>query len=257
MNARIRWSLGVLGLLAVLALAAPLQVLVGDFHGLNVREHQPMKVAAMEGLWETTRGAPLVAFAIPDQEAQANRFAIEIPKIASLILTHDLDGEVKGLKEVAPELQPPVVPVFFGFRLMVGLGFWFLLLGALGVVAWMRGRLEQSPRLLTAFMLSTPLGFIATLAGWIVAETGRQPWLVHDLIRTADGVSPVPAASVAVSLALFVVVYGILFAAYLYFVLALVRKGPSLPSKHPEAIRGARPGELLPDNSAKLAEEAV
>ena len=234
--------------LVALALATPTQIVVGDFHGLNVREHQPMKVAAMEGLWQTTQGAPLVLFALPDQDAQTNHYALEIPKLASLILTHDLDGEVKGLNEVAAEMQPPVIPVFFGFRIMVGLGFWFLLLTALGLWCWMRGRLEQSPRLLQAFMLSTPLGFIATLAGWIVAETGRQPWLVHGLIRTAEGISPVPAASVAVSLALFVIVYGILLIAYLYFVLALVRKGPALPAVHLEAIRGARPGELLPDD---------
>lgn len=242
--------------LAVLAIAAPTQIVLGDFHGLNVREHQPMKVAAMEGLWTTTRGAPLVAFAWPDQAAQENRYAIEIPKLASLILTHDLDGEVLGLNEVAREMQPPVVPVFFGFRVMVGLGFWFLLLGAWGVWRWMRGRLERSQRLLQALMLSTPLGFIATLAGWIVAETGRQPWLVHELILTADGLSPVPAAAVAVSLTLFVLVYSLLLVSYLYFVLALVRKGPTLPSRHPEAIRGARPGELLPENSATLSEEA-
>ncbi|MFC4253492.1 cytochrome ubiquinol oxidase subunit I [Sinimarinibacterium flocculans] len=235
--------------IAVLALAAPAQIVVGDFHGLNVREHQPMKVAAMEGLWETTRGAPLVAFAWPDQAAQTNRFAVEIPKLASLILTHELDGEVLGLSEVPLAQQPPVLPVFFGFRLMVGLGFVFVLLGASGVWTWLRGRLDDATRLQQAFMLATPLGFVATLAGWIVAETGRQPWLVNGMIRTADGVSPIPAASVAVSLALFVLVYGLLFAAYLYFVFKLVRKGPALPETHLEAMRGARPGELLIDEA--------
>ncbi|HEY0975815.1 MAG TPA: cytochrome ubiquinol oxidase subunit I [Solimonas sp.] len=252
LSRRIYREAGLAGLktaLAALAIAAPIQIVVGDMHGLNVREHQPMKVAAMEGLWETTRGAPLVAFAIPDQAAQTNRYAIEIPKLASLILTHDLDGEVKGLNEVAPEMQPPVIPVFFGFRLMVGLGFWFLLLGVLGVWAWKRGALERSPRLLKTFVLSTPMGFIATLAGWIVAETGRQPWLIHEQILTRDGISPVPASVVATSLTLFVLVYGLLFAVYLYFVLALVRKGPALPDKHPEAIRGARPGELLSETA--------
>ncbi|MES0873395.1 cytochrome ubiquinol oxidase subunit I [Sinimarinibacterium thermocellulolyticum] len=235
--------------IAVLAVAAPAQVVVGDLHGLNVREHQPMKVAAMEGLWQTTRGAPLVAFAWPDQDAQTNRYAIEIPKLASLILTHDADGEVLGLNEVPRAEQPPVLPVFFGFRLMVGLGVIFVLLAACGVWTWLRGRLDAAARLQQAFMLATPLGFVATLAGWIVAETGRQPYLVHGMIRTADGVSPIPAASVAISLTLFVLVYGLLFAAYLYFVLKLVRKGPALPDKHLEAIRGARPGELLIDDA--------
>jgi cytochrome d ubiquinol oxidase subunit I len=235
--------------IAVLAIAAPAQIVVGDLHGLNVREHQPMKVAAMEGLWQTTRGAPLVAFAWPDQDAQTNRYAIEIPKLASLILTHELDGEVLGLNEVPRAEQPPVLPVFFGFRLMVGLGFVFVLLAVLGVWTWLRGRLDQAARLQQAFMLATPLGFVATLAGWIVAETGRQPWLVNGMIRTADGVSPIAAASVAVSLTLFVVVYGLLFVAYLYFVLKLVGKGPAIPDKHLEAIRGARPGELLIDEN--------
>jgi cytochrome bd ubiquinol oxidase subunit I len=235
--------------IAVLAVLAPTQVVVGDLHGLNVREYQPMKVAAMEGLWATTSGAPLVLFAWPDQDAQTNRYAVEIPKLASLILTRELDGEVLGLNEVPRADQPPVVPVFFGFRLMVGLGFVFVLLGVWGAWSWWRGRLDRATHLQQAFMLATPTGFVATLAGWIVAETGRQPWVVHGLLRTADSVSPIPAASVAVSLALFVVVYGLLFAAYLYFVFKLVRKGPSLPEKHLEAIRGARPGELLIDEA--------
>ncbi len=236
--------------LLVLAVLAPAQVVVGDFNGLNVREHQPMKVAAMEGLWQTTRGAPLVAFAWPDQGAQTNRFAIEIPRLASLILTHELDGEVLGLDAVARADQPPVMPVFFGFRLMVGLGLLFVLLGVWGIWTWRRGRLDQATRLQQALVLATPLGFAATLSGWIVAETGRQPWVVHGLLRTADGVSPVPAANVAVSLTLFVLVYGLLFAAYLYFVFRLVHKGQALPEKHLAAIRGARPGELLIDEPA-------
>ncbi|SFF37148.1 cytochrome bd-I ubiquinol oxidase subunit 1 apoprotein [Fontimonas thermophila] len=235
--------------IAVLAVAAPAQIVVGDLHGLNVRAHQPMKVAAMEALWETTRGAPLVAFAWPDQDAQTNRYAIEIPKLASLILTHDADGEVRGLNEVPRADQPPVLPVFFGFRLMVGLGVVFVVLALWGVWSAWRGRLDADTRLQRAFMAATPLGFVATVAGWIVAETGRQPWLIHGMIRTADGISPIPATNVAFSLTLFVLVYGFLFAVYLYFVLALVRKGPVLPQTHLEAIRGARPGELLIDAS--------
>ena len=243
---------GIKAAITALALAAPLQIAAGDLHGLNVREHQPMKVAAMEGLWETRHGAPLLVFALPDQAQQKNHFAIEIPKLGSIILAHDPDGEILGLDEVAPADQPPVIPVFFGFRVMVGLGLWFLLLAALGVLTWMRGRLERASMLRRLLMFSTPLGFVATLAGWIVAETGRQPWTVHGMIRTADSLSPVPAAAVATSLALFVVVYGVLLASYLYFVLALVRRGPALPTDHPEAIRGARAGELLPANPQEV-----
>lgn len=235
--------------LSILIVAAPLQLFAGDQHGLNVREHQPMKVAAMEGLWQTRSDVPLVLFAIPDQKAQDNRYEVAIPKIASLILTHDLHGTVQGLGEVAPELQPPVIPVFFGFRLMVGLGFWFLFLALWGTVQRVRGRLEDSPRLLLALVLSTPLGFVATVAGWIVAETGRQPWLVHGLIRTAEGVSPVSAAAVATSLGLFVVVYGLLMFTYLYFVLNIVSKGPALPARHQKAMRGGRPAELVPETA--------
>lgn len=238
---------GLRSAISVLAVAAPLQILAGDLHGLNVREHQPVKVAAMEGLWETTRGAPLLLFAIPDQAAQSNAFEIRIPKVASLILTHSLDGEVQGLGSVAPDRQPPVLPVFFGFRVMVGLGFLFLLLGAWGLWRWIGGKLESDRWLLRALMGSTPLGFVATLAGWIVAETGRQPWLVYGLITTRDGVSNLPAASVATSLTLFVIVYGLLLCAYLYYVFVLVRTGPNLPMTHPEAIRGARPAELTQD----------
>ncbi|MGQ0698499.1 MAG: cytochrome ubiquinol oxidase subunit I [Panacagrimonas sp.] len=238
---------GLRSAISMLAIAAPLQILAGDLHGLNVREHQPMKVAAMEGLWETTRGAPLVLFAVPDQAAQDNRFEIAIPKIASLILTHSLDGEVRGLKEVAPDEQPPVLPVFFGFRVMVALGVLFLMLGAWGSWRWIGGRLETDRWLLRAFMVSTPLGFVATLAGWIVAETGRQPWLVHGLIRTREGVSDIPVAAVATSLTVFVVVYSLLLTAYLYYVFVLVRTGPSVPTVHPEAMRGARPSELTQD----------
>lgn len=236
---------GLRSAIGVLAVVAPLQIVAGDLHGLNVRDHQPMKVAAMEGLWETTRGAPLLIFAIPDQAAQRNHFEVRIPKLASLILTRSLDGEVAGLNESEPDMQPPVLPVFFGFRIMVGLGFLFLLLAAWGVWRWWAQKLESSQILLRVLMFSTPLGFIATLAGWIVAETGRQPWLIHGLIRTAEGVSDLAASTVATSLALFVLVYGVLLYAYLYFVIALVRAGPSLPEFHPEVIRGARPGELL------------
>ncbi|HEY1075815.1 MAG TPA: cytochrome ubiquinol oxidase subunit I [Fontimonas sp.] len=237
---------GLRAALVVLALAAPAQIVVGDMHGLNVQKHQPMKVAAMEALWETRAGAPLVAIAWPDQAAQTNRYVIEIPKLASLILQHDPDAVIKGLNEVPRADQPPVAPVFFAFRVMVGLGFVFLLLGAVGIVLWWRGRLDDQRLYLQALRLSFPLGFIATIAGWLVAEIGRQPWVVHGLIRTADAVSPVGAGAVATSLALFVIVYGVLLATYIVFCTKLARRGPTpLPAHHVEAMRGARPAEVI------------
>ncbi|GAC1630869.1 MAG: cytochrome ubiquinol oxidase subunit I [Nevskia sp.] len=234
--------------MAIVAIAvfAPLQIVVGDFHGLNVREHQPMKLAAIEAVWQTGHDVPLTLFAIPDQAAQTNRYAVTVPNLGSLILTHSLHGEIKGLNEVPPDQQPPVLPVFFGFRLMVGLGLLFLALGATGLILMWRSRLEQSAWYLRLLVLCTPLGFVATLSGWVVAETGRQPWVVYGVLRTIDAVSPIPASSVAGSLAVFFLVYGLLLGSYVYFVIRLVQKGPALPAKHPEAIRGARAGEILP-----------
>jgi cytochrome bd ubiquinol oxidase subunit I len=237
---------GLRAAVAVLAVAAPLQAVVGDLHGLNVKHHQPAKLAAIEALWETQRGVPLVLFAWPDERTETNRFALEIPKLGSLILAHELDGEVRGLKDFPREDRPPVFPTFFGFRLMVGLGLLFIALGATGAWLWWRGALDDAPRCQRALTLSLPLGFVATLAGWIVAETGRQPWTVQGMIRTADSVSPVAASAVAVSLALFVLVYGALLGAYLYFCRVLVRRGPQpAPPHHPKAMRGARAAEVV------------
>jgi cytochrome bd ubiquinol oxidase subunit I len=242
---------GLKAALAVLAVAAPLQIFAGDQHGLEVQRMQPMKVAAMEALWHTRSGAPLVLFAWPDQAAQENRYALEIPQLASVILKHDAAGVVRGLDEVAPRDQPPVIPVFFAFRAMVGIGFLMLALGLCGAWLWIRGRLLSARRYLRVLVWCFPLGFVATISGWIVAETGRQPWLVYGLLRTADGASPVIPAAVATSLAMFVVVYGVLFGAYVHFTLALARKGPvplKPPARHPEAMRGVRAAEVLPED---------
>jgi cytochrome bd ubiquinol oxidase subunit I len=237
---------GLRAAVAVLVVAAPLQAVVGDLHGLNVKHHQPAKLAAIEALWETQRGVPLVLFAWPDERTESNRYALEIPKLGSLILAHELDGEVRGLKDFPRADRPPVLPTFFGFRLMVGLGLLFIALGVTGAWLWWRGRLDDSPRYQRALTLSLPLGFVATLAGWIVAETGRQPWTVHGMIRTADSVSPVAAGAVAVSLALFVIVYGALLGAYLYFCRVLLRRGPQpVAAHHPKAMRGARAAEVV------------
>ncbi len=233
---------------AVIAIAvlAPLQILAGDESGLQVRQHQPAKLAAIESIWKTRGDLPFVIFAWPDQQAQTDRFTLEVPYAGSLVLTHTLHDEVMGFDRLPRDEQPPVVPVFFSFRVMVALGCWFLLLGASGVWLLFRRRLEASRRYLMLLKYSTPLGFVATVTGWIVAESGRQPWVVYGMLRTADAVSPVTPGAIAISLAMFVLVYGVLFATYLYFIRQLVQKGPVMPARHPEAMRGARPATVIP-----------
>jgi cytochrome d ubiquinol oxidase subunit I len=205
---------------------APLQLLFGDLHGLNTLEHQPAKVAAMEGLWETQRGVPLVLFAWPDQDAETNKYGIEIPKLSSLILTHDLDGEVKGLKEWPPDERPPVAGVFWTFRIMVGLGSLMILTGVMAIVLFIRKRLFDTRWFQLWCMALTPAGFISVLAGWVVTEVGRQPWIVYGLMRTSDATSPVMGTSIAISLAAFVIIYGFVFGAGSYYILKLIGKGP-------------------------------
>jgi cytochrome bd ubiquinol oxidase subunit I len=221
--------------LGLATLLAPAQILIGDLHGLNVREYQPMKVAAMEGLWQTTAGAPLLLFALPDPATERNRYEIAIPKGASLILTHSLDGEVKGLMEVPPADRPPVPWVFFAFRVMVGLGFAMLGVVLLGLLLAWRGRLYDSRWFLRLLLLFGPSGFVAIIAGWIVAEVGRQPWVVYGVLRTVDAVSPVPPASVASSLTLFIIVYMVLFAAHLFYSCMVIRHGPEAVEQPAEA----------------------
>jgi cytochrome d ubiquinol oxidase subunit I len=209
-----------------LALLVPLQIVVGDLHGLVVYEHQPTKVAAIEGHWKTGRGVPLLLFAWPDAEAERNRFEIGIPRGASLLLERSLDGEVPGLDAVPREDRPNVPLVFFSFRVMVGIGVIMLALAWTGAWLLRRGTLEASPRFLRLLVWTSPLGFVATIAGWFVNEAGRQPWVVYGHVRTADAVSDVPAAQVAASLGLFFVVYSMLMAAFLWYLFKLIRRGP-------------------------------
>ena len=204
------------------AILAPLQILAGDLHGLNTFEHQPAKVAAMEGVWETERGAPLLLFALPNEEDRRNDYAIGIPKVASLILTHDLEGEIKGLNEFKDE-HPPVKPLFFGFRIMVGLGLLMLLLAWLSSMYLWRSK-TLPPLLLKTLVAMTFSGWLATLAGWYVTEMGRQPWLVQGVLKTADAVTPIAAANVGLSLALYLLVYVVLLFAYLQTLFYLARK---------------------------------
>jgi len=205
------------------AVLAPVQAFVGDLHGLNTLEYQPAKVAAMEGNWETRGHVPLVLFAIPDQVNRTNHFEIAIPSGASLILTHRLDGEVPGLNDFIGK-HPPVAPVFYAFRVMVGIGLAMIGMGLLSAFfLWRRGELPKL--LLRGLVVMTFAGWIATLAGWYVTEIGRQPWLVTGVLSTADAVGPVPAASVATTLAMYLVIYAGLLVAYVATLYRLARKG--------------------------------
>jgi cytochrome bd ubiquinol oxidase subunit I len=223
----------------ILLVLVPAQIVIGDMHGLNTLEHQPVKVAAMEGDWETRRGQPLVLFAWPNETAERNDYEIAIPKLGSLILTHEWEGEVAGLKSVPPEERPPVPAVFFAFRVMVGIGLILLAIVVIGAVLRLRGRLYDTRWFSIVCAFSSPLPFIAILAGWTVTETGRQPYVVYGLLRTADAVSPVASAAVFGSLALFVMVYTVLLIAFFFYATRLVLRGPETraPAHHPLAVR--------------------
>jgi cytochrome d ubiquinol oxidase subunit I len=216
--------------LGLIIVFAPLQIVAGDLSGLQVLHTQPAKLAAIEAHWETASGIPLVLFAWPDERAETNRYAVEVPRLGSLVLTHDLNGTVRGLKEWKPEDRPPVAIVFWTFRLMAGLGFLMLGIGIAGLVLRLTGRLYDSRWFLVATMLMTPSGFVSVLAGWVTAEVGRQPYVVYDLLRTADAVSPtVLRGQVGLSLGVFVVVYAIVFGAGTYYILRLIAHGPETP----------------------------
>jgi cytochrome d ubiquinol oxidase subunit I len=226
-----------LGLLAVLA---PLQLLIGDLHGLNTLKHQPTKVAAMEAHWDTGPG-DFHVFAWPDEEAEVNRFAFSIPQGASLILTHRLNGQFAGLKEVAPQDRPPVKTVFFAFRIMLAIGFFMIAAALVGAWLMWRGVLFETRWYLRIVAHSWWIGFVAVIAGWIVTESGRQPWIVYGLKRTAEAASPVAASTVAASLALFVAVYGIVFAMGIYYINRLIAKGPDGRAVEPASGLPSRP----------------
>ena len=206
----------------VAAFLIPIQILVGDLHGLNTLKHQPAKLAAMEGIWETQRGVPAVLFAIPDTSTQSNRFEIAIPKLASLYLTHDWEGEVKGVKAFGDN-HPPVGPVFWAFRIMVGVGLLMLLVS--WAASWLlRG--GRTPSMFAARVLTwmSFSGWVALVAGWYVTEVGRQPWLVTGVLTTAQAASAVPAANIALTLAGYLTLYAALLVAYVSVVFHLARK---------------------------------
>ena len=210
----------------MIALLAPLQLFIGDQHGLNTLKHQPIKIAAMEAHWDGSKPGDLVLFAWPDEKAERNRFEISIPRGASLILRHDPNGLFPGLTSVPPSERPPVVPVFFAFRIMVGLGIIMIAAGLTGAFLWWRGRLFDTRWYLWPASMSWWMGFVAVISGWVVTESGRQPWIAHGILRTADAISPVPAATIASTLALFVLVYGVVFTMGLYYINRLIVKGP-------------------------------
>ena len=198
--------------ITIATILIPVQILVGDLHGLNTLKHQPAKIAAIEAAWHTQRALPLVLFALPDAATRSNAYAIELPKMASYILTHELDGEIKGLNEF-PNAHPPVAPVFWAFRVMVGMG--LLMLAASWLGAWLLWRKGSLPRLmLWGFTAMTFSGWVATLAGWYVTEIGRQPWIVYGLVKTAEVVASHPSATVGTTLIGYLVLYALLLIAY-------------------------------------------
>ncbi len=219
---------------------APLQVFIGDAHGLNTLEHQPAKLAAMEGHWETNydEGMPLYLFGIPDMQEERTKYAIAIPNLGSLILTHTKDGTVKGLKDFAAEDRPNATVVFWSFRIMVGLGMLMLLLALFGL--WLRkgNRLYENKWFQRFALFMGPTGFIALLAGWFTTEVGRQPWVIYGVMRTKDALSPVSAEQVGLTLIIFVVVYCIVFGIGIYYMLKLMHKGPDFIHSTTEEIGG-------------------
>lgn len=212
----------------MMLIVAPIQAVVGDFHGLNTLKHQPAKIAAIEGHWENKPGeaVPLTLIGWPDLEQEKNHFALELPHLGSLILTHSLYGQFPALKEFAPEDRPNVTVVFWSFRVMVGLGLLMIALGLWAAWARWRNRLYDSRPLLRFALCMGPMGLVALLAGWYTTEIGRQPWIIHGLMRTADAVTPNSAQAVGLTLALFVVVYFVIFGAGIVYMLQLIRKGP-------------------------------
>ena len=227
------------------AVLIPLQIFAGDMHGLNTLEHQPQKIAAMEGVWHTEKGAPLLLFAIPDEDNKTNHFEIGIPRGASLILTHDIDGEIKGLNEFEGE-HPPVGPVFYSFRVMVGMG--MLMLAVAWAGSWYLYRKNTLPPWLTkVFMGMSFSGWIATLAGWYVTEVGRQPYLISGVMRAEEAVTGLPPANIALTLTLYAVIYVVLMIAYMSTLTLMCRRSveiEEISSEEREQAKAAREQRL-------------
>jgi cytochrome d ubiquinol oxidase subunit I len=226
------------------AVVAPLQLVLGDLHGLNTLKHQPIKVAAMEGHWDGSKPGDFHIFAWPDEKGERNLYELSIPRGSSLILTQDPNGLFPGLKSVPAAQRPPVVPVFFAFRIMIGIGFFMIAAALIGALLWWNRHLFETRWYLKIVAQTWWIGFVAVISGWVVTESGRQPWLVQSILRTADSTSPVVGASVAGTLALFVIVYGVVFSAGIYYINRLITWGPS------EAAEPERAPSLSPLSAA-------
>jgi cytochrome d ubiquinol oxidase subunit I len=231
-------------------IVTPIQILAGDQHGLNTLEHQPAKIAAMEGDYETKPGTPLILFGIPDDQNEVTRYALEIPNLGALILTHDWNGSIKGLKDFPKDQRPPAAIIFWSFRIMVGLGF-----AMLGLGLWSLARrftkldLYKDRWLQRACVLMLPSGFVAVIAGWVTTEVGRQPYTVYGLLTTANSASPIAAPAIATSLLAFIIVYFAVFGAGIFYIYRLCRSTPDHPSPNigqgPQHAAGIVPGPAL------------
>jgi cytochrome bd ubiquinol oxidase subunit I len=240
----------------LLTALVPLQILLGDLHGLNTFHHQPAKLAAMEGHWETQAGAPLILFGWPDHQAEVTRWTVELPYLGSLILTHEMNGTVRGLKEWRREDRPPAAIIFWSFRIMVGIGLLMLLVVA--TANWLRwkGRLYDSAWFLRICEACLPLGFAAVIAGWVTTEVGRQPWVIYGLMRTSDAVTPsLTGVDVLASLIVYVVVYLLVYPVTLYYMVVLVRAGPVSEEETDRPIEGLQ--RPLPARAAAGVQAAV
>ena len=231
--------------LVLAAVFAPLQMALGDLSGRTVGSHQPAKLAAMESHWETNigKGADFTLMAIPDEAAERNRFEINIPNGLSLLATHSLTGSVPGLKEFPTENRPPVLLLFVTFRIMIAIGTLLFLVMIWAFFLWRKGKLFEHRPFLRTLLIIHPLGFLAVETGWITTEAGRQPWLVYNLMRTADGISPIPPGNVVWSLSLFLVIFAAIGSIYSYFVMRMIRQGPDIESPIPsvQLPAGMRP----------------
>ncbi|WP_114954761.1 cytochrome ubiquinol oxidase subunit I [Sphingosinicella terrae] len=244
----------------MLALVAPVQIVVGDFHGLNTLEHQPAKIAAMEGHFrDYPDGAPLILFGIPDSERETVHASLEIPNLSSLILHHDWNAPVAGLSAYPPDQRPPVGIVFWSFRIMVGLGLLMFTLGLFSLWARLRRRLYDWPLLHRFALVMGPAGFVAVIAGWVTTEVGRQPWVIYGLLRTADAVSPIGAPAVSASLTAFVIVYFGVFSFGTLYILRLMSKAPAAaepqPSDAPIRTAGITPAPAVEAGDRRRGEE--
>ncbi len=244
----------------MIIVVTPVQMFAGDLHGLNTLEHQPAKVAAMEGHFDTQSPAPLILFGWPDEEAGETKYKVQVPYLSSIILTHSLDGAVPGLNEFPREDWPPAAIVFVSFRIMVGIGVLMLLVGIWALWARARGDLYDNKRLHRASMIMGPTGFIAVIAGWTTTEVGRQPYTVYGLLRTAESVSPVEAPAVWASLVLFVAVYFIVFGVGIFYIFRAMGKSPDASMGPEEGVpvrtAGITPAQALHKNKGEGSHDA-